>query len=94
MLSSPLHRRSQDLQRGSFLQRGVVLSKIPDFHGQFKKKILVGGISRAISKIFFQWGSFAPPDPPAYAYALLLRLGDRRVTRDTPKTVNIYIYFD
>jgi hypothetical protein len=26
------HRRSQDLQRG------VVLSKIPDFHGQFKKK--------------------------------------------------------
>jgi hypothetical protein len=26
------HRRSQDLERG------VVFSKIPDFHGQFKKK--------------------------------------------------------
>jgi hypothetical protein len=34
---NPLHRRSQHLQRG------VVLSKIPDFHGQFKKKILVSG---------------------------------------------------
>jgi hypothetical protein len=31
---------------------GVVLSKIPDFHGQFQKKILVSGMSRSISKIF------------------------------------------
>jgi hypothetical protein len=71
---SPLHWRSQDLQRGGrFCRGGVVLSKIPDFHGQFKKKkILVSGISRSISKIFFQRGSFAPPDPPAYAYALCL----------------------
>jgi hypothetical protein len=50
---------------------GGVLSKIPDFHGQFKKKILVSGISRSISKIFFQREA---PDPPAYAYALTMKI--------------------
>jgi hypothetical protein len=43
---------------------GVVLSKIPDFHGQFKKKFWWAEISQSISNIFFQRGSFAAPDPP------------------------------
>jgi hypothetical protein len=46
---------------GSFLQRGVVLSNIPDFHGQFKKKIMVSGIPRSISKIFFQRAPLPTP---------------------------------
>jgi hypothetical protein len=50
--------------RGAFLHRGVILSKIPDFRGQFLKEILVSGISRSISKIFFH----CTPTPPAYAY--------------------------
>jgi hypothetical protein len=65
------HRRSQDLQRGSFLQRGVVLSKIPDFHGQFKKKNSGERNFTVNFKDFFPMGgSFAPPTPPAYAYAV------------------------
>jgi hypothetical protein len=42
---------------------GVVLSKIPDFHGQFKKKI-----SGHFQRFFSKGGVVCTPRPPAYAY--------------------------
>jgi hypothetical protein len=39
------------------------IKKKADFHGQFKKKILVSGISQPISKIFSKGGCSHPPTP-------------------------------
>jgi hypothetical protein len=44
--------------------KGVVFSKIPDFHGQFQRFSLCSGFSWSISKIFPKWGVVRSPDPP------------------------------
>jgi hypothetical protein len=56
------HRCSQDLQRG------VVLSKITDFHGQFKKNSGERNFTVNFKDFFLKGGRSHPPTPPAYAY--------------------------
>jgi hypothetical protein len=53
-----------------FLQRGVVLSKIPDFHGQFKKNSGEWNFTVNFKDFFPKGGCSHPPDPPAYAYVI------------------------